>query len=746
MKVGTLILLQCCLLTSISAFSQSESDKISEDAQLIDQQRAREEVDSLVRLTRNQFYQNNWDIAIEVGENTLKKARKIKDTASIFAVSSLIGNAFLQIEDTLKAKQIFSATILEAEKLRDTSSIITSRIDLGNFYAVQEISEPAIRIYTETLPIAKIKNDPIHLFILNYNIAELYLNREDLDKAEFYVNETNSYINDSLNIIYKAVANLNNGKLALLKDRPREAKTFLDKCIEVLTQVDYNDPLIDSYEYYAKAEAALGNYAAAYEYSLKADELKVEKYKTDKIEAIESVTARFKLNQYEQELKAKTLQNEINKETTKRETTIFWVKIAGAILLVFGIFLLRSYLRRKKLLADLRVKNKQYLAAKERSEELAKAKSILFSNITHELRTPMYGIIGISSILMKDKKRKNFEENLSSLKFSANYLLSLINNVLQLTNIDSSKKDKLKRSKFDVRKLIDNVVQSSKYINPENPNEYRVSVASNVPSLLIGDDVKLTQVLINVVGNSSKFTQNGLIEIGVTRTDTVDGQVCLNFTISDNGIGISSEKQKHIFNEFTQTGISDDYRGAGLGLPIVKKILEVQGSEIEIESEIDRGTTVKFSINYEVLVDNSIYEEDDTEELDSTSLTDKNILVVDDNKINQIVTSKVLKMYGATVIVAGNGPDAIKFAKEETLDLILMDIHMPEMNGFEATEQIRMFDSEIPIVALTAVELEKVTEDNSAALMNDFIIKPYKNEEFIATILKHMNAAKKEML
>tara|TARA_R110002049_G_scaffold11084_3_gene53169 strand:- start:1098 stop:2174 length:1077 start_codon:yes stop_codon:yes gene_type:complete len=358
----------------------------------------------------------------------------------------------------------------------------------------------------------------------------------------------------------------------------------------------------------------------------------------------------------------------------------------------------------------------------------------------------MYGIIGISSILMKDKKRKNFEENLSSLKFSANYLLSLINNVLQLTNIDSSKKDKLKRSKFDVRKLIDNVVQSSKYINPENPNEYRVSVASNVPSLLIGDDVKLTQVLINVVGNSSKFTQNGLIEIGVTRTDTVDGQVCLNFTISDNGIGISSEKQKHIFNEFTQTGISDDYRGAGLGLPIVKKILEVQGSEIEIESEIDRGTTVKFSINYEVLVDNSIYEEDDTEELDSTSLTDKNILVVDDNKINQIVTSKVLKMYGATVIVAGNGPDAIKFAKEETLDLILMDIHMPEMNGFEATEQIRMFDSEIPIVALTAVELEKVTEDNSAALMNDFIIKPYKNEEFIATILKHMNAAKKEML
>lgn len=169
-----------------------------------------------------------------------------------------------------------------------------------------------------------------------------------------------------------------------------------------------------------------GNYSAAYALIQKADEYRAEKYKTDKIEAIETVTAKFKLNQFQQELKAQALQNEVNTQTTKRETTILWVKIASGILLIFSLFLFGSYRKRKKLLIDLIHKNKQYLEAKEKSEELSKAKTVLFSNITHELRTPMYGIIGISNILIKDKKIKSHDEDLKSLKFSANYLSHLL--------------------------------------------------------------------------------------------------------------------------------------------------------------------------------------------------------------------------------------------------------------------------------------------------------------------------------
>ncbi len=737
MKSVTTLLLLCCLFFSLTLYSQTKKTK--DKKQLTEREILKQEIDSLVNVTRDQFYLNNYDLAIEAGERTLAMARKIEDTVSIFAVSSLIGNAFLQIQDTTRAKKIFSETIIKAERLKDTSSIITAKIDLGNFYAVQEKSEPAITQYTETLPLAKLKADPVHLFILNYNIAELYLNLKDLEQAEYYVNETNSNINDSTNIVYKAVANLNNGKLYLLKKQPTIAKPYLEEAIKVSKEIGYNDPLIEGYEYYAKAEAELGNYASAYEYYRKVDELKAEKYKTDKIEAIESVTARFKLNQYEQELKAKTLQNEVNRQTTKRETTIFWVKIASAILLIFSIFLFISYRKRKKLVVDLIDKNKQYLEAKEKSEEYAKAKSILFSNITHELRTPMYGIIGISSVLMKDKKQKNFEENLSSLKFSANYLLSLINNVLQLTKIDSTKKDKLKRAKFNVRNLVENVVNSTKYVNQEHANEYFINIADDVPAQLIGDDVKLSQLLINIVGNSSKFTQNGKITIDITKQSSSEDSVSINFKISDTGIGISPEKQKYIFDEFTQTGISDDYRGAGLGLPIVKKILELHDSEIHLESEVGSGTIVKFSLTY-IPVDEPDSDNEVSLEISPTILKGRTILVVDDNKINQIVTKKVLQMYGASIVVAGNGPDAIALAEQGGLDLILMDIHMPDMNGFEATERIRMFNSEIPIVALTAVELEKVTEQNASVLMNDFIIKPYKNEEFISTIMGHMKS------
>jgi signal transduction histidine kinase len=739
-----------------SLTGQDQSQTVKDTVQLTELEKKIKKVDSLRKYTRSQFYGNNFDLTIEVADEALKLAREINDTKTIFAIYSILGNAFLKIEDTLQAKRIFSEAVLEAESIKaahasnpditpevlytDDRSIITARIDLGNYYALQEKAEPAIKIYNETIPLAEKIKDTSHLFILNFNIAELNLDLKNIELADHYVTQTNNYITKGTVDAYRAVAKLNMGRLYVLKNVPFLAIKELQECIELAKSSGYIEAQIEGYEFYSKAEAMRGRYDAAYHLVQKVDSLKSEKYKTDKIEAIETVTAKFKLKQFQQELQAKTLQNEINNQTTKRETTILWVKIASAILLIFSGFLFVSYRKRKKLLVDLIAKNKQYLIAKEESEKLARAKTVLFSNITHQLRTPMYGIIGISDILIKDKKLKGHGENLKSLKFSANYLFSLINNVLLLTQLDRTKKDELERVTFDLEKLVNNVVKSSKFINEEHPNKYHVSIGKNVPKTLIGDQVKLSQVLINLVGNAAKFTDNGTVSIQIEREADVDGKIALQFLISDTGIGISREKQKHIFDEFAQTESDNKSHGMGLGLPLVKKILALHGSEIEINSEENKGTEVRFGLCFES-VDADTQKKQKTPRADNKRVLNNNkILVVDDNKINLLITRQILEIFGATVSVADSGNDAILMTKENSYDLILMDINMPEMNGFEATEAIRAFDPKIPIIALTAVEKEKVVGDHSFHLLNDFIIKPYKNDVFIEIISKHIRA------
>ncbi|GHC61234.1 histidine kinase [Ulvibacter litoralis] len=740
---------------------------MTDTVQLTPKELKAKKIDSLLKYTRSQFYKNNYDLTIEVGQEVIKLAREENDYASIFKVSSLIGNAFIQIEDTIQAKKILTETVKEAEKilasrvtstliseedkLKDYKSVITAKNDLGNYYAQQERFETAISIHKENVLLAEKIKDTGHLFILNFNLAELNISlgektRKDyyIKEAEHYVNSTNNYIREKTRDPYRAVAKLNVGKLHYIKKEPKLAIANLKESIELAQKSGYVDPIIEGYETYAKAEALQGNYKEAYLMALKADTAKIEKYKTDKIKAIETVTAKFKLNEYEQELKAQTIQNEFNKQVAKRETTILWMKIAGAILIVFSIFLYVSYRRRKKLVVDLIEKNRQYLEAKEKSDEYAKAKTILFSNITHELRTPMYGIIGISSILMEDKKLIAHEENLNSLKFSAYYLLSLINNVLHLTKIDATKKEDLNQVEFNVHNIIQNIVKSSKYINTKNPNTFTIEIDPYVPKTLIGDDVKLMQILTNLIGNAAKFTDNGNITVMVNRITDVEGKSCLHFSVKDTGIGISKERQVHIFNEFRQEDSNDkSIQGTGLGLPIVKKILDLYDSDLKIDSTVGKGTEVSFTLCYDQLIKKEInykkLSEEDLKNERKLLLKGKNILAVDDNKINLIVTRKTLELYGANVKVSENGPDAIELVKEEVFDLILMDINMPVMDGFETTRLIRAFNEHIPILALTAVEKEKVTGDHAFNLMSDIIIKPYKNDVFVGTITKYIN-------
>ncbi|MEL6811939.1 MAG: histidine kinase dimerization/phospho-acceptor domain-containing protein [Bacteroidota bacterium] len=532
-------ILVCCMYFAVPSNAQTVTKESLADTVPLS---AQERVDTLVKYVRKRFYGNDFGKTIEVGQEALRLAKKIEDRNAVFRLSSLMGNAFLQLDDTIQAKRIFFSTVQEAERLNDTTrSLTTARIDLGNLYAFQEKEELALLKYKEALPLAEKLNDSTHLFILHYSIAQISLDMEDFQGSEHHVNKTNIYAQSVGADAYHAVARLNTGRLNYLKEQYEVADTLVRESIELAKKSNYTEALIEAYDVAAQIQIALQNYEPAVSFLREADTLKGEKYKKDKIRSVEIVTAKFKLDQLQNDLTAQELQNEIAQQDATRETTILWIKIAAGILAVFSIFLFISYLKRKRLLKNLIKKNQQYLEAKEESEAQVEAKNKLFSNITHELRTPMYGIIGISDLLMDDKKLLHQKENLNSLKFSAEYLLSFINNVLQFTKGNKGG-SALKRVKFDLRHMIEKVVESSKFLNTSQPNEYRIYLDKSIPGHLMGDDIKVSQVLMNLLSNAAKFTQNGLIEVSVVRKVVKSGQLCLHFNIKDNGVGMKTLK------------------------------------------------------------------------------------------------------------------------------------------------------------------------------------------------------------
>ncbi|WP_082041708.1 ATP-binding protein [Lacinutrix sp. Hel_I_90] len=696
-------------------------------------------IDSLIKhVLRKSYYAKDYAKTIDEGHALIKKAEQIEYYQGISSISSILGNTFLQINDTVAAKKLFTKQLVQAQTRKDSLSYLGASIDLANVYINQEEYDKAIDSYKEVLPYAEKIKDTIRLFILNYNISELYLDKAEVSKAEEHIDEIGKYVVALKAEPFKAGYEQIFGRFLYLKNKSEEAIPHLKKAIEISKAINYTDGLIDAYTYYALSESKLGNYEKAFELQQDVDKYKKEKYNTDKIEAVEMVTAKFNVEQYKQELKAKELQTQlIEQEVVKNEKVLMWVLIGSSALGLLLISLLVSYVKRKKLLNDLKEKNIKYLLAKEKSEELANAKSLFFSNISHELRTPLYGIIGLSSILMDDVTLEEQKEDVKSLKFSADYLLSLINDVLQISKLDAKKEKTLGKVTFNLRELVSGIMKSFEFLKVQNTNTFNVNISKNTPNILIGDDVKLSQILINLVGNACKFTENGIISLEIESNSAGSEAANITFKIKDTGIGIPLSKQHEIFDEFTQVSNDGEYQGTGLGLPIVKKLLELHESEITLESEEGKGTQVSFTITYAISEDNYKASKEIIL-LPKISINNKTILVVDDNRINRIVTQKMLEKYKAKPLVAESGERAIEIVKEEEIDLILMDINMPGMNGLETTEAIRAFNSDVPVIALTAVEIEEMRDTIENSTICDIIIKPYDELVFVETILKHM--------
>ena len=409
--------------------------------------------------------------------------------------------------------------------------------------------------------------------------------------------------------------------------------------------------------------------------------------------------------------------------------------------LLFGLICL-CIIKQKKI-KKLRALNHSLIEQNKNLQKTSKLKSQFISTASHELRTPLYGIIGLTALLIDNPSDKKRREYLDSLKFSGDYLLALINNVLQLSKIEANEV-KLNLVPFDISVVIKNIVNTLHTKKDKNNNQIHVDIDPKLDTKVIGDSLRLSQILINLIGNALKFTKNGNVWIAIRVLTHSQNFYTVRFSIKDDGIGIPENKRDSIFDIFSQIeNQTQENEGTGLGLAIVKKLIQLHQSRVYLKSKENCGSEFYFDLKFKRQVSEKI-SKTCTEMKNSSRKTSTfypnqyKILIVDDNKINQITTRNILKNKGYICKTANNGVEALKIIKAEAFDLILMDINMPKMNGLDVTKKLRQIDLHIPIIALTAVDETNIKEKAIAMGMNDIIIKPYDIEHFLKTLIKNL--------
>ncbi|MEZ4887606.1 MAG: response regulator [Chitinophagales bacterium] len=395
--------------------------------------------------------------------------------------------------------------------------------------------------------------------------------------------------------------------------------------------------------------------------------------------------------------------------------------------------------------------SQKFQAEKERrmrAETSRRFKEQFLANMSHEIRTPMNAVVGITNLLLKKTPRTDQVEYLQIVKQSAQNLLVIINDILDLSKIEAGKMD-FDDNPFSVQQVVRNVTKMLDFKAQEKGLQLLSHIDDSVPKAVSGDVARLTQILMNLVGNAIKFTEKGEVRISVTaqQLEKTSNTIHIHFAIADTGIGIEAEKLQSIFDTFSQadSSINRRFGGTGLGLSISKQLVDLQKGTLKVESEWKKGSTFSFTIPYQIADDANLEEQplSSLHENEHKALRGLRILLVEDNEFNQIVAVDTLKMLIEDLLIdiAENGQIGVDMLQKGGYDIVLMDISMPVMNGYEATTHIRQKlptpISQIPIMAMTASATTSEIERCFEVGMNEYIAKPFLEEELLQK-LKHL--------
>jgi len=382
----------------------------------------------------------------------------------------------------------------------------------------------------------------------------------------------------------------------------------------------------------------------------------------------------------------------------------------------------------------------QLKKSKMQAEQGLLAKSEFLSTMSHEIRTPLNSVIGMSHLLLKNNPRKDQAEHLDIMLFSANNLLGIVNDILDYNKIEAGKIE-LDYTEIDVVAIARNIVAGLQNNAQEKGIELSLHIDPALNNKILGDPIRIFQVLTNLVHNAIKFTHIGSVTVNLIVIRQTEQELVIKFEVKDTGIGISKEKQSIIFDRFTQadSSTSRSFGGTGLGLAISKRILDLQGTSLNVTSEENKGSTFYFVQSFQKTANNL----DPVHVLSKLAkdiekpFTGISILLVEDNAINVMVARSFLQNWGAEVDVAENGRDAIHSFDEKRHRLILMDLHMPIMDGYEASHKLREMNIHVPIIALTANLRKDIEFKVNEAHINDVIVKPFLPDELYQKVKRY---------
>lgn len=382
--------------------------------------------------------------------------------------------------------------------------------------------------------------------------------------------------------------------------------------------------------------------------------------------------------------------------------------------------------------------------AKVVAEQSVITKDNFLANMSHEIRTPMNAIIGFTDILSKTNLDESQKESVSAIKSAGENLLEIINDILDFSKIESGKL-KIENKPFNLRETLKKVIDLLTVKAREKSIGLNFNLEPNLPEVISGDKVRLTQIIVNLVGNAIKFTNDGDVNVNVKCKEENADKCTVQFSVKDTGIGISQDKLADIFERFIQASSSTTrkFGGTGLGLSIVKNLIELQGGSINVISELGKGSEFIFELSYPKVKGTAV-EKIDESKLLHNSESKVRILLFEDNLLNQKLATMVLKGFGFDVELAGNGKIGVEKLKKQSYDCILMDLQMPEMDGYQATTVIRNeLNLQIPIIAMTAHSLIGEKEKCLGFGMNEYITKPFKQEELFSKIINLISSGEK---
>lgn len=694
-----------------------------------------------LRIAANEAYSTyDYNNSIDYSSQIVRLAEKFEDYPALYDGYNGLGISYEVLEDTLRARENYEKALYYAELAKNDTLLCYAYNNLGNVLSSKkETLEEGLEYYQKAVDVALRINDPRESLTPIVNIAWTYLDNGEYEKAAPHLKKAWKLSNNSKD------KSLQSSLLSLIgmyhtgKKEYDDARDHFQLSIEVAEKDSLIVDASFAYKEYAKMLVKAGAFKEAYKALEKHQKYREEFFQKEKNHQREAVYGKFETEEVKKDLAAAQREQRYKDEVIAKTRQITAVMVFSLlVMLLFLILLYRNNRLRKTLIGELKTKNQEYMEAKEEAERLSLLKTRFFSTVSHELRTPLYGVVGLTSLLLEDNKDEKQTEDLKSLKFSADYLLALINDVLQMNKMESNLLE-LENSSFNMEELFHGIVQSFKTTRNINSNKIELQIDNNIPRHLIGDSMRLSQIMMNLVGNAVKFTENGKVWIKAVCKHCSSDCCVIHFEVGDTGPGIPDDKQQEIFEEFSQLQSNNfNYQGTGLGLPIVKKLLKLFGSEINLESTLGEGSVFSFDLSF------TKGKDEDMPVIKKTALIDfekgeiRKALIVDDNRINQVVTKRILEQRDFECEVAGSGEDAIEYLRINTVDVVLMDVNMPGMDGMEATRVIRTFDPDLPVIALTAVEVGEMREEILKAGMNDIINKPYNIPQFFQTIFKNL--------